>query len=110
MQDKELEKIIQEQADKTKMRDFSLVWEEIKDEITPVEKEKKSIWKKKFFLIFAPAILVICIALSPLLIKYLTPAEEVFYGDRLIEQITTSSTGSCSSLKPNFSKTVSIIS
>ena len=90
MQDKELEKIIQEQADKTKMRDFSLVWEEIKDEITPVEKEKKSIWKKKFFLIFAPAILVICIALSPLLIKYLTPAEEVFYNDRLIEQITTS--------------------
>jgi len=43
MQDKELEKIIQEQADKTKMRDFSLVWEEIKDEITPVEKERKSI-------------------------------------------------------------------
>ena len=89
MQDKELEKIIQEQADKTKMRDFSLVWEEIKDEITPVEKERKSIWKKKFFLIFAPAILVICIALSPFLIKYLTPAEEVFYDDELIKNTVT---------------------
>lgn len=89
MQDKELEKIIQEQADKTKMRDFSLVWEEIKDEITPVEKERKSIWKKKFFLIFAPAILVVCIALSPFLIKYLTPTEEVFYDDELIKNTVT---------------------
>ncbi len=91
MQDKELEKILQEKADKTEMRDFSLVWDEIKEEVTPKEKEKKSIWKKKFFLILAPALLVVCIALTPLFfLKQTPPPEEVFYIDELsIEAVTT---------------------
>ena len=90
MQNKELEKILQEKADKTEMRDFSLVWDEIKDEITPKEKEKTSIWKKKFFLIFAPTLLVICIALSSLLLIKPTPLqEEIFFAERLIKNNAT---------------------
>ena len=90
MQDKELEKILQEKADKTEMRDFSLVWDEIKDEITPKEKEKTSIWKKKFFLIFAPTLLVICITLSTLFFIKPTPSpEEIFFAERLIKNSTT---------------------
>ena len=89
MQDKELEKILQEKADNTKIREFSEVWEEIKDEIVPQKKEKKSIFRNKFFLTFAPALLIICIALTPLIIKSLTPIEEVFYTDKLsIEMVT----------------------
>jgi len=89
MQDKELEKILQEKADNTKIRDFSEVWEEIKDEIVPQKKEKKSILKNKFFLTFAPTLLIICIALTPLIIKSLTPLEEVFYTDKLNKQQVT---------------------
>ncbi len=90
MQNNELEKILQEKADNTKMRDFSQVWDEIKDEIKPKEKEKKLFWKKKFFLTFAPALLVICIALSPLLFQKPTPPpEEVFYFDELIVSTVT---------------------
>lgn len=89
MQDKELEKILQEKADKTEMRDFSLVWEEIKGEITPKQKEKKPFWKKKFFLIFAPTLLAVCIAFSPLINKLFNPIEEVFYSDELgMESVT----------------------
>ena len=90
MQDKELEKILQEKADNVKMRDFSDVWDEIKDEIVSQKKEKKSIFKNKFFLIFAPALLVLCIALSPLLFQKPTPPpEEVFYSDDLVAERVT---------------------
>ncbi len=89
MQDKEIERILKEQADKTEMRDFSLVWEEIKGEIEAPKKEKKAWWQKKFFLAFVPALLVVCIALSPLIIKSLTPPDEVFYTDELIKQLVT---------------------
>ena len=94
MQDKELEKILQEKADNVKMRNFSEVWDEIKDEVKPKEKEKKSIFKNKFFLIFAPALLVLCIALSPLLFQKPTPPpEEVFYSDDLVvEKVTLEET------------------
>ncbi len=90
MQDKELEKILQEKADKTEMRDFSLVWDEIKDEITPKEKEKTSIWKKKFFLIFAPSLLVICIAISSIFFfKPTPPSDKIYFNDQLIKNSAT---------------------
>ena len=90
MQDKELEKVLQEKADNVKMRDFSEVWDEIKDEIRSKEKEKKSIFKNKFFLIFAPALLVICIALTPLFfLKPTPPPEEIFFADKLLVNTAT---------------------
>lgn len=90
MQDKELEKVLQEKADNVKMRDFSEVWDEIKDEIVTQKKEKKSIFKNKFFLIFAPALLVICIALTPLFfLKPTPPPEEVFFTDELLVNTVT---------------------
>lgn len=91
MQDKELEKILQEKADNVKMRDFSEVWEEIKDEIVSQKKEKESIFKNKFFLIFAPALLVICIALTPLFFFKPTPMtpEKVYFTEDLIVSAVT---------------------
>ena len=52
-------------------------------------KKQKSILKNKFFLTFAPALLIICIALTPLIIKSLTPIEEVFYTDKLSIEMAT---------------------
>lgn len=90
MQEKEIEKILQEKADKFEMREFSQVWEEIKGEIEQPEKEKKKIrWKKWLPMALASAVLVICIALCPILINALKPAppgEEVFYADVLTSQ------------------------
>ena len=87
MQDKELEKVLQEKADNVKMREFSEVWDEIKDEISTQKKEKKSIFKNKFFLIFAPALLVVCIALTPLFFLKSTPTpDKTYYADKLISK------------------------
>lgn len=84
MQDKELEKILQEKADNTKIREFSEVWKEIKDEVVSEKKEKKSIFKNKFFLSFAPAFLAICIVLTPLFFLLNPPQEKVYLTDQLI--------------------------
>ena len=91
MQDKELEKILQEKADNVKMRDFNDVWDEIKDEIASQKKEKKSFFKNRFFLIFAPALLVICIALTPLFFLKPTPIppEKVYFTEDLIVSTVT---------------------
>ncbi|MBQ8426899.1 MAG: hypothetical protein IJX16_03970 [Clostridia bacterium] len=87
MQDKELESLLQKKADEIKMRDFSLVWEEIKGEIQEPVKEKKFRWKKWFPMILASAAMVVCIALTPIIIKSLTPPpEEVFYTEELRQQ------------------------
>ncbi|MBE5734482.1 MAG: hypothetical protein E7347_05490 [Clostridiales bacterium] len=84
MQDKELEKILQEKADKIEMREFSEVWDKLKDKVAPERKEKKSIFKNKFFLAFVPSLLAICIILTPFLFFKPTPTpEEVFYSDEL---------------------------
>ena len=84
MQDKELEKILQEKADKIEMREFSEVWDKLKDKVVPERREKKSILKNKFFLAFVPSLLAICIILTPFLFFKPTPTpEEVFYSDEL---------------------------
>ena len=89
MQDKELEKILQEKAEKTEMREFSQVWQEIKGEIQPPVKEKKFSFKKWFPMIMASAVVIICLAFSPLIINALKPApdvppqEEVFFTEEL---------------------------
>ena len=92
MQDKELEKLLQEKADKTEMREFSQVWEEIKGEIVSPKPKREFRWKKWFPMIMASAVLVICLALSPLIINMLTPnkpQEEVFFTEELNSEIVT---------------------
>lgn len=84
MQDRELEKILQEKADKTEMREFSQVWDEIKDEVVFEKREKKSIFKNRFFLTFAPMVLAICIVLTPLLFLNSTPQEKIYFSDELV--------------------------
>lgn len=89
MQDKELEKVLQEKADNTKMREFSEVWKEIKDEVVVEKKKKKSIFKNKFFLAFAPAFLAICIVLTPLFFLLNPPQEKIYLSDQLISTSVT---------------------
>ena len=88
MQEREIEKILQQKADEIELREFSQVWEEIKGEIDQPEK-KKVRWKKWLPMALASAVLVVCIALSPMIIKALKPAppnEEVFFADVLSGQ------------------------
>lgn len=89
MQEKELEKVLQEKADNTKMREFSEVWKEIKDEVVSEKKEKKSILKNKFFLAFAPAFLAICIVLTPLFFLLNPSEEKIYLSDQLIATSVT---------------------
>lgn len=90
MQDKDLEKILQQKADNVPQKDFSIVWEEIKGEIKQPEKKKKFGWKKWFPMVLASAVLVVCLALSPVIINSLMPPdlpqEEVFFSDELSKQ------------------------
>ena len=91
MQDKELEELLQQEADQVKLRDFSQVWEEIKGEIElPVKPKKKFSWKKKFSIILASATVLVCAVFAPFVIKGLTPQEEVYFVDGLQTQIVTS--------------------
>ncbi len=90
MQDKDLEKILQQKADNVPQKDFSIVWEEIKGEIKQPEKKKKFGWKKWFPMALASAVLVVCLALSPIIINGLmppeVPPEEIYYSDELSKQ------------------------
>ncbi|MBQ7339907.1 MAG: hypothetical protein IJW43_03500 [Clostridia bacterium] len=87
MQDKDLERIIKEKVDKTEMREFTQVWEEIRGEITPPVKEKRG-WRKKLSLIISSALIVVCLAFSPIIINSLNPPsdEELYFIDALVSQ------------------------
>ncbi len=86
MEDKELEKILQEKADKTEIRKFSKVWKDIKGEIEQPKPEKRFRWKRWLPMMLSSAVLILCIALSPIVINALKPSppdEIVFYTDDL---------------------------
>ena len=89
MQDKEIEKILQEKAEKVEMREFSQVWQEIKGEMQEPEKKKTFGFKRWFPIFLAPFLAVFCIVFTPILIKQLTPVppkEELFFSDELTSQ------------------------
>ena len=88
MQEKELENLLQEKADKVEMREFSQVWNEIKGQIEEPKPQRKFVWKR-WAPAFASAFLVLCIALSPIIINSLKPAPEVFFSDDLSKQIVS---------------------
>ena len=91
MQDKELEKILQEKADQTKMRSFEEVWQDIKSEIEgenvmPI-KPKKFGWKKWLSLSMASCAIIVALILTPILLTNYKPnPEELFYTDELNKQ------------------------
>ncbi len=90
MQDKELEKILQEKADQGKKREFPQVWKDIKGEIVGEEKPpKKFNFKRWFPMMLTSAVLVVCLAFTPLIIKSFKPAEEVYYSEELSSQMVT---------------------
>ncbi len=94
MEDKELERILQEKADNVKMRDFSEVWQEIKGDIEGEKvaptKTKKVGWKKWLSLSLASCAIIVAIVLAPFLIKEPKIApEEIFFTDELSKQIVS---------------------
>lgn len=95
MEDREIERILQEKADQIKVRDFSEVWGEIKDQLKEEDRKPKWTWKKWLPIALASAVLVVCIALTPFIIKSSTPTpqipEEVFFTDELIMKDVLSS-------------------
>ena len=94
MEDKELERILQEKADNVKVRNFSEVWQEIKGEIEGEKviptKTKKLGWKRWLSLLLASCTIMVAIILAPFLLKEPKPApEEIFYTDELSKQIVS---------------------
>ncbi len=88
MQDKELEKILQEKADQTKIRSFEEVWQDIKYEIETEKvvptKPKKLGWKKWLSLSMASCAIIVALILTPILLTNYKPnPEELFYIDEL---------------------------
>ena len=89
MQNKKLEEILQKKADEIKVRPFSAVWEEIKDQLEEPQPKPKKTFALKKWLPFAMASVVMAtaIVLTPIIIKSTTPPpEEVFYHDELTKQ------------------------
>lgn len=91
MQDKELEKILQEKADQIKIRSFNEVWQDIKSEIEGEKvvptKPKKLGWKKWISLSMASCATIVALILTPILLTNYKPnPEELFYTDELSKQ------------------------
>ena len=79
MKNRKNEKRIEESIEKIKVRDFSLVWEDIKDTVSPPKRKLALNWR---FLATAVAIfVVICSVIIPLSIKYFSGGESVLQSD-----------------------------
>ena len=79
MKNRKNEKRIEESIEKIKVRDFSLVWEDIKDTVSPPKRKPALNWR---FLATAVAIfVVICSVIIPLSIKYFSNGEGVIQSD-----------------------------
>lgn len=89
MQNKKLEEILQKKADEIKVRPFSAVWEEIKDQLEEPRPQPKKTFALKKWLPFAMASVVMAtaIVLTPIIIKSTTPPPaKVYYHDELTDQ------------------------
>lgn len=89
MQNKKLEEILQKKADEIEVRPFSVVWEEIKDQLEEPQPQPKKTFALKKWLPFAMASVVMAtaIVLTPIIIKSTTPPPaKVYYHDELTEQ------------------------
>ncbi len=79
MKNRKNEKRIEESIEKIKVRDFSLVWDDIKETVSPPKRKPALNWR---FLATAVAIfVVICSVVVPLSIKYFSGGESVLQSD-----------------------------
>ena len=89
MEDKEIEKLLQDSADNIPTRDFSEIWDNIKDVIEKEQPPKKApaITFKRLLPIILSACLVLCCAIGiPVYLHYVNlPTEIIYYEDELGE-------------------------
>jgi len=101
MQNKKLEEILQKKADEIEVRPFSVVWEEIKDQLEEPQPQPKKTFALKKWLPFAMASVVMAtaIVLTPIIIKSTTPPPaKVYYHDELVDQAVSTGEEMISSL------------
>lgn len=93
MQDKELDNLLKESVQKEKTKEFSNVWEDIKEDIFPKKVQKSIFWKRWVPIVLTSVMVIVCVILSPLLINEPsapeTPQEEIFYSDTLNREDAT---------------------
>ena len=86
MQEKELDNLLKESVENEKVRDFSNVWNDIKEEVLPQKKQQYVFWKRWVPIVLTSVMVIVCVILSPLLINEPSvpenPQEEIFYSDR----------------------------
>lgn len=97
MEDKEIEKMLQEEADNIEVRDFSLVWDDIKSKINPPKKKRYRLLPVVASIV---SIVVACSIIIPVALwKNDNPAanekpssdssEQVYFSDELLLLETT---------------------
>ena len=86
MDNKEVEKKIQESTDNIEVRDYSLIWNNIKDRVQPEKKRKK---RRRLLpiAVSAACAAVVCAVAVPIAVRYLSPeSETVYFDDELVTE------------------------
>ena len=85
LDDKEAEKKIQESADNIEVRDYSLIWNNIKDRVQPEKRKKRR--RLLPIAVSAACAAVGCAVAVPIAVRYLSPEPEtVYFYDELVTE------------------------
>ena len=86
MDNKEVEKKIQESADNIEVRDYSLIWNNIKDRVQPEKKRKK---RRRWLpvVVSAACVALVCAVAVPVAVNHLGAGKETtYFDDELISE------------------------
>ena len=85
LDDKEVEKKIQESADNIEVRDYALIWNNIKDRVQPEKRKKRR--RRLLIAVSAACAAVVCAVAVPIAVRYLSPeSETVYFYDELVTE------------------------
>lgn len=85
MNDKEVEKKIQESADNIEVRDYSLIWNNIKDRVQPEKRNKRR--RLLPIVVSAACVALVCAVAVPVAVNYWgSEPETVYFYDELITE------------------------
>ena len=85
MNDKEVEKKIQESADNIEVRDYSLIWTNIKDRVQPEKRNKRR--RLLPIVVSAACVALVCAVAVPVAVNYWgSEPETVYFYDELITE------------------------
>lgn len=83
MDDKEVEEKIRESAENIEVRDYSLIWNNIKDRVQP-QKKKRHRWLPIF--VFAACLALVCAVVVPVVWNHSERSETKYFDDDLITE------------------------